>query len=129
VGFVSNPGGTTSVTGVVIAVNNGFIADTSGVTQYTAVAFMNAGSEVTINFCGDQKHLFPIDATVRADYTAGILCSVLIRVVADNEDGKPSLRVSPVKTTLRHLNTFAASSQPESRIVPSSVACRCHNDA
>jgi hypothetical protein len=117
VGFVSNPGGTTSITGVVIAVNNGFVADPSGVTQYTAVAFMNAESEVTINFCGDQQHLFPIDAPLRADYTVGILCSVLIRVVVDNEDAKSSLRVSPMQRTLRYLNTFVASSQPESRIV------------
>ena len=84
VGFVSNPGGTTSITGVVIIVSNGFVADPSGVTQFTAVTFMNAGRETAINFCGDQQHLFPIDATVRADYTAGTLCSVLLRVAVDN---------------------------------------------
>lgn len=81
VGFVSNPGGTTSITGIVIAASLGFSADPSGVTQYTAVTFMNAGNTVTIRFCGDQHQLFPLDATVRADYTAGILCSVLERVV------------------------------------------------
>ncbi|HET6178676.1 MAG TPA: hypothetical protein VFE61_17240 [Candidatus Sulfotelmatobacter sp.] len=85
VGFVSNPGGTTSITGMVIAVSSGFMADPSGVTQNTAVTFMNGGSETTIKFCGDQQHLFPIDATVRADYTAGVMCSVLVRVVVDNE--------------------------------------------
>lgn len=85
VGFVSNPGGATSITGVVVALSNGFVADPSGVTQSTAVTFLNAGSKTTLNFCGDQQRLFPIEATVRADYTAGILCSVLVRVVVDNE--------------------------------------------
>jgi hypothetical protein len=66
-------------------VSNGIIADPSGITQYTAVTFMNAGSEITINFCGDQQQLFPINAAVRADYTAGIFCSVLVRVVVDQE--------------------------------------------
>ncbi|HEY3617838.1 MAG TPA: hypothetical protein VGK96_13595 [Candidatus Sulfotelmatobacter sp.] len=88
VGFVSNPGGTSSITGVVTTVSDGFIADPRGGTQYTAVTFMNAENRVTINFCGDQQQLFPIDATVRADYTASILCSVLVRVVVDNESAK-----------------------------------------
>jgi hypothetical protein len=70
---------------MVIAVSSGFMADPSGVTQNTAVTFMNGGSETTIKFCGDQQHLFPIEATVRADYTAGVMCSVLVRVVVDNE--------------------------------------------
>jgi hypothetical protein len=85
VGFVSNPSGTSTITGVVTTVNSGFIADLSGVTQYTAVTFMNAGSTTAINFCGDQRHLFPIDTTVRAEYTAGIVCFVLVRVMTDNK--------------------------------------------
>jgi hypothetical protein len=72
---------------------------------------MNAGSEVTINFCGDQQHLFPIKATVQAEYTAGITCSVLIRVVVDNEDAESFSR--PRQRTLRSLNTLLASSQPQ----------------
>jgi hypothetical protein len=115
VGFVSNPGGNHSITGVVTAVNNGFISDPSGVTQYTAVTFMNAGSTITINFCGDQHHLFPIDTTVRADYTAGIVCSVLVGVVADNERATlGSLCVSKTRTP-QHLNTLVGRSQPKWR--------------
>lgn len=91
VGFVSNPGGTTSIRGVVTAVSNGFISDPSGVTQYTAVTFINAESKATINFCGDQRSLFPIDTKVRADYTSGILCSVLVRVSMDNEGAESGL--------------------------------------
>ena len=84
VGFVSNPGGAASVTGVVTAVSNGFIDSPSGVTQYTAVTFLNTESKITIDFCGDQNRLFPIESTVEADYTGGILCSVLVRVMVDN---------------------------------------------
>lgn len=85
VGFVSNPGGATSIEGEVTAVANGFVVDPSGVTEYTAVTFTNQARAVTINFCGDQRRLFPIKATVRADYTTGVLCAVIVRVVVDNE--------------------------------------------
>lgn len=112
VGFVSNPSGTASITGEVTAVSNGFINDPSGVTEYTAVTFMNAGSEITIKFCGDQQYLFPIDATVRADYTAGILCSVLVRVVVENGRAGPRDTVCVSNTnTLQHLNTLVVTHQ------------------
>lgn len=108
VGFVSNPGGATSITGVVVAVSNSFISNPSGVTEYTAVTFTNAESEVTINFCGDQQSLFPLDATVRVDYTSGVLCSVLVRVVVDSENAGSETNTS-LQGTSRQLNAFAPS--------------------
>lgn len=103
VGFVSNPGGTTSITGVVTIVSKGLIADPGGVTQYTAVTFTKAGAETTINFCGDQQHLFPIDATVKADYTVGALCAVIANVVVMDNDvqNRRMPRDSPESTRRR----------------------------
>jgi hypothetical protein len=85
VGFVSNLGGTTTVTGMVTAVSGGFVSDPTGITPVTAVTFTTSGSKITIHFCGDQQELFPINKTVRADYTAGISCSMLLKVVIVNE--------------------------------------------
>jgi hypothetical protein len=83
-------------------VNTGFISDPSGIAEFTAVTFMNAGGEITINFCGDQGHLFPTDATVRTDYTAGTLCSVLVRVVVGDELAElGGQRVSPTRDPWR----------------------------
>ena len=85
VGFVSNPGGTATISGTVTAVSGGFVSDLNGITPTTTVAFENSGLAVTLIFCGDQQSLFPLNTAVRADYTAGVLCSVLARVVVINE--------------------------------------------
>ena len=100
IGFVSNPGGASSITGVVTAVSGGFIKDNNGFTQYTSVTFLNTGTEITVNFCGDQVQLFPLDVRVRADYTAGIVCSVLIRVVVDSEPTRSRRTALPQSRTL-----------------------------
>ena len=81
VGFVSNPGGNTSVTGTVSAVSSGFASGPTGQTSATVVTFVNSGTSITIYFCGDQQALFPINHPVRAEYTAGIACALLTRVV------------------------------------------------
>src|SRR3954470_8291257 len=81
VGFVSNPGGSSSVTGTVTAVNSGFASSPSGTTSLTVVTFDNSGTSITIYFCGDHHALFPINQSVRAEYTGGIACALLTRVV------------------------------------------------
>jgi len=82
VGFVSNPGGTTHVSGTVSTVQLGFLNDGHGtLINFTAVTFVNAGTATTINFCGDQQNGFPIDRSAQADFTTGIFCSTLIVVV------------------------------------------------
>jgi len=80
VGFVSNPGGTTSITGTVLTVTAGFVSDPSGINQVTSVAFNSSGTTVSLIFCGDQKALFPLNATVRAEYAAGVLCAFVRKV-------------------------------------------------
>jgi hypothetical protein len=85
VGFVSNPGGTASITGTVTAVSDGFVSDLNGITPTTTVAFKNSEITVTMIFCGEQQSLFPLNTNVRAEYTAGVLCSVLTEVVIISE--------------------------------------------
>jgi hypothetical protein len=85
VGFVSNPGGTTSITGTVLTVNGGFVSDPSGITQVTSVAFDSSGTSITLVFCGDQHALFPVSIKIRADYTTGVLCSFVTKVVIVGE--------------------------------------------
>jgi len=85
VGFVSNPGGAASITGTVTAVSGGFISDLNGITPTTTVSFENSKIAGTLVFCGDQQSLFPLNTNVRAEYTAGVLCSVLTKVVIITE--------------------------------------------
>lgn len=85
VGFVSNPGGATSVSGIVSSAKNGFFSDSTGViTPFTAVTFINSENTITVFFCGDQQHWFPLNKNVRAEYTPGIHCNTLLNVVVDN---------------------------------------------
>jgi hypothetical protein len=85
VGFVSNPAGNASITGTVTAVSTGFMSSPAEITPTTTVALENSRIAVSVIFCGDQQSLFPLNTKVRADYTTGVLCSVLTRVVIISE--------------------------------------------
>jgi hypothetical protein len=81
VGFVSNPGGSRTVSGTVSIVQLSFIHDVTGQTiQSTAVTFLDPGTATTVNFCGDQHLRFPVNSFVRADFNTGALCSTLVAV-------------------------------------------------
>jgi hypothetical protein len=82
VGFVSNPGGTSSVTGTVSLVNFGFIQDVSGVQiDFTAVTFVNLGTATTISFCGDQRSKFRVNRSMQAVFSSGVFCANLVSVM------------------------------------------------
>lgn len=82
VGFVSNPGGSQTISGTVSTVQLSFIQDITGETiPLTAVTFLNPGTATTLNFCGDQQEKFPVGSDVRADFSTGVLCSTLLAVV------------------------------------------------
>jgi uncharacterized protein YceK len=83
VGFVSNPGNPTSVTGTVITVQLASTNDLNGVSiTFTAVTISNnTGFASTFDFCGDQRSRFPINQQVRVNFTSGISCSTLNGVV------------------------------------------------
>jgi len=82
VGFVSNPGGTKTVSGTVSIVQLSFVHDITGKTiMVTAVTFLNPGTATTVNFCGDQHDRFPVNSVAQADFNTGVLCSALVAVV------------------------------------------------
>jgi hypothetical protein len=82
VGFVSNPGVVpSSISGTVTIVFLGFSADSNGtVVNVTHVTLVNVGSPNTMAFCGDQRTLFPVDQSLKAEFTNGTLCSTLVSV-------------------------------------------------
>ena len=81
IGFVSNPGGAHTVSGTVSIVQLSFIHDGTGQSiMFTAVTFLDAGDAVTVNFCGDQRSLFPLNRFARADFNTGVFCSTLVAV-------------------------------------------------
>lgn len=81
VGFVSNPGATLSITGTVTIVQLGFAGDgQDAIVNVTMVTLVNLGTIKTMNFCGDQQSLFPINQSVRAEFTSGTPCSTVLSV-------------------------------------------------
>ncbi len=83
VGFVSNPGVVpSSISGTVTIVSLGFSADGDGtIVNVTQVTLVNPGSANTMAFCGDQQTLFPINQSLKVEFTKGTLCSTLVSVV------------------------------------------------
>jgi hypothetical protein len=83
VGFVSNPGVVpSSISGTVTIVFLGFSADGNGtVVNVTQVTLVNLGIAKTLAFCGDQRTLFPINQSLKVEFTKGTVCSNLVSVV------------------------------------------------
>lgn len=82
VGFVSNPGGSQTISGTVSTVQLSCIRDITGETiMLTSVTFLSSGTAATINFCGDQREEFPVDHDVQVDFNTGVYCSKLLAVV------------------------------------------------
>ncbi len=85
VGFVSNPGGVvpSSISGTVIVVHLGFSADSNGtIVNVTQVTLVNLDTANSMAFCGDQQTLFPMNQTVKVEFTTGALCSTLVSVTS-----------------------------------------------
>ena len=83
VGFVSNPGVVpSSLSGTVTVVFLGISADANGtVVNVTQVTLVDLGIAKTLAFCGDQRTLFPINQSLKVEFTNGTLCSNLVSVV------------------------------------------------
>ena len=78
VGFASNPGGTSTVAGIVTTVQPQPTGNQEPIV--TAVTFFDSGTSVTMNFCGDQQSRFPVDRSVRVTFSAGLNCSTLVAI-------------------------------------------------
>jgi hypothetical protein len=82
VGFVSNPGVVpTTISGTVTIVFLGITADANGtVAQVTQVTLVTSSVAKTMAFCGDQRTLFPINQSLKVEFTSGTPCSTLVSV-------------------------------------------------
>ena len=85
VGFISNPGGTVSVRGTVIAVATSALQNIGFNGTVTTVTLSNSNSDTTLIFCGDQQLLFLVNQTVQVEFTTGVFCSTVVRVTSENE--------------------------------------------
>lgn len=83
VGFVWNPGGVpSSVSGTVTIVELGFVSDEQGdIANVTRVTLVDLGAAKAMTFCGDQRTFFPINQSLRAEFTSGTPCSTVMSVV------------------------------------------------
>jgi hypothetical protein len=50
-------------------------------TQVTFVTLLQNGTSSTIGFCGDQSVFFPLDQSVRVNFSPGQLCATVILVI------------------------------------------------
>jgi hypothetical protein len=82
IGFSSNQGIPTTVTGNVVSSTLVSINDHTGrPLTVTRVTLSNGGFANSFTFCGDQKARFPLGATVKVEFTSGIDCLAITDVV------------------------------------------------
>jgi hypothetical protein len=76
------PGATSSVSGLVSVVQiTAIIGDNGTTVQVTFVTFVQDGASSTIGFCGDERNRFPMQQTVRANFTPGQTCASVVTIV------------------------------------------------
>lgn len=81
VGGAINPG-TSSVSGMVSVVQiSAVIGDNGSTVQVTFVTFQQSGASSTIGFCGDERDRFPMQQSVRANFTPGHPCASILAIV------------------------------------------------
>jgi len=47
----------------------------------TLVTFLQSGTSRSMNFCGDQRALFPVDQFVNASFTTAPPCASVVQIV------------------------------------------------
>lgn len=76
-----NPG-SSSVSGLVSVVQlSAVIGDNGTTVQVTFVTFQQNGASSTVGFCGDERNRFPMQQTVRANFTPGQPCASIVTIV------------------------------------------------
>ena len=76
-----NPG-SSSVSGVVSVVQlSAVIGDRGTTVQVTFVTFLQDGTSSTVGFCGDERDRFPMQQTVRTNFTPGQTCASIVTIV------------------------------------------------
>jgi hypothetical protein len=74
--------GTASVSGMVSVVQlSAVIGDGGSTVQVTLVTFLQDGTSSTIGFCGDERSRFPVQESIRANFTPGQTCASIVSIV------------------------------------------------
>jgi hypothetical protein len=74
--------GSSSVSGLVSVVQfSAIVSDNGTIVQVTFVTFLQGGASSTIGFCGDERSRFPIEQTIRADFTPGQTCASIVAII------------------------------------------------
>jgi hypothetical protein len=76
------PAVSSSVSGLVSVVQLSAVIGENGTTvQVTFVTFVQDGASSTIGFCGDERSQFPMQQSVRANFTPGQSCASIVTIV------------------------------------------------
>jgi hypothetical protein len=76
------PGGTSSISGSVSFVQlTAIIGENGTIVDVTFVTFLQDGASSTIGFCGDERSRFPMQQSVRANFTPGQTCASIVTIV------------------------------------------------
>ena len=87
IGFSSNQGLPSTVTGKVLASSSVLIKDHTGLPlRITRVTLSNGGVAGSFSFCGDQEARFPLNVTLKVDFTSNIDCMAIVDVVVVSTD-------------------------------------------
>jgi hypothetical protein len=87
IGFSSNQGVPSTATGKVLASSLVSIKDHTGLPlTITRVTLTNGGVAGSLSFCGDQEVRFPLNATVKVEFTSNIDCMTIVDVVVVSTD-------------------------------------------
>ena len=79
--FVRGAIDTGIVSGTVSAVQLSVVSDNGFSVTVTQVTFLESGMPNSVNFCGDQRALFPVEQFVRASFTTTPACASVVQVV------------------------------------------------
>lgn len=87
VGFASNQGVPSTVTGKVLSSSLVSMNDHTGLPlTITRVILTSGGVADNLSFCGDQQVHFPTNATVKVEFTNNIDCMAIVDVVVISTD-------------------------------------------
>ena len=87
VGFASNQGVPSTVTGKVLSSSLVSMNDHTGLPlTITRVTLTSGGIADSLSFCGDQEVHFPMNATVKVEFTNNIDCMSIVDIVVVSTD-------------------------------------------
>src|SRR5258708_876979 len=79
--FVRGAINTVGISGTVSMVEITTVIENGSFVTVTLVTFLQGGTSSSMNFCGDQQGLFPLDQFVRASFTTTPACASIVQVV------------------------------------------------